>query len=340
MLEKPYGKILIGEPDEIRRSYERWAAQPIDQEMLDGEETGVTVEQTTLASPFSVTGSGTFLGRAQRTLLFEPTHEDGWWFDREDLPESLPIRVSVNNVWTTGTAVRNIVLCSGSPHNYMRMVEHIIALRIGMGLDNVMVRMESGDPPLFDRGSMDLVEGVEGAGMVKLERRATLITVCEPVTVGGKNGSFLTFLPAEGKPRLTVDCAVDFRSAIGKQRIVFDVNPRTFRHGAFARTNCSLGLMLYCQTLGKLFADVRGLGYTTRNLLIAGPRRYCNAPRLYHHGKSLEAAWHRATLDLLAAVALLDRGRFVGRIISYKSGHALDVQMVRALCQGDLFVEV
>ena len=54
--------------------------------------------QTTLAEPARVTGPGTFFGKATRTLHFEPTTQEGWWFDRTDLPEALPIRVSVKKV--------------------------------------------------------------------------------------------------------------------------------------------------------------------------------------------------------------------------------------------------
>jgi UDP-3-O-acyl-N-acetylglucosamine deacetylase len=294
--------------------------------------------RTTIGRPVSVTGPGTFFGAAQRRLAFHPSRESGWRFRRADLPEHMPIRVSVNDVWTTA---RNIVLCTGSPHNYMRMVEHIIALKVGLGLDSVTVSLDSGDPPLFDRGSLDLVEAVEEAGIEPLDDPAAFVTVKEPVTAGGPGGSFLTFLPAEGgSRRLTVDCAVDFRSAIGKQRVVFDVTRRTFRHGALARTNTTLGMMLYCRTIGKIFADVRRLGYTTRNILIAGPRRYFNEPRLAHAGKSLEAVWHRAALDLLAAVALIDRARLAGTIISYRAGHTLDVRIIRELHRRDMLARM
>jgi len=332
-----YGTILAGDEKRIRRSYDKWLAQPVDQELPDTAEAPTGVE-TTLGRTVSVTGPGTFLGKATRTLTFEPTRKKGWWFDRVDLPDSLPIRVSVRNVWKT---IRNMVLRSGAPHNYMRMVEHIIALRSGMGLDNVMIRMDSGDPPLFDRSSMDLVEKVEEVGIIPQQDRVVTVAVKEPVTAGGPNGSFLTLLPPEdGSRKLHVDCAVDFRSAIRKQRIRFTVNRETFRYGAVARTNTTMHRMLFALTFGRIFADVRNLGYTTRNILIAGRWRYANEPRLSHNGKSLEAAWHRATLDLLAAVALIDRGRFAGRIISYKSGHALDVQAVRELYRRDLLEEI
>src|SRR3989339_860701 len=244
-----YGIVLRGSEDSIRLAYRQWAAQAIDQEVSDPEHDDGGKFQTTIKEPVSVTGPGTFFGKAQRTLTFAPGAEFGWFLERMDLSDSLPIKVSVDNVWTT---VRNVVLRSGSPHNYMRMVEHIVALKVGMGLDNIVIKSDSGDPPLFDRSSMDLVEAVEKAGIVAEKKDAVYVTVREPVTVGGPNGSFLTFLPAEqGLKKLSVDCAVDFKSAIGKQRIMFDVNKKTFRYGAQARTNTTLLMMLYCKTIGK-----------------------------------------------------------------------------------------
>jgi len=329
---------LSGSETAVRDAYAKWARQPVDLDMTSDVEEPFPAVRTTIGRPVSVSGPGTFFGKAQRTLVFQPCYDNGWWLKRGDLHGSMPIRVSLNNVWTTA---RNIVLCSGSPHNYVRMVEHIIALKVGMGLDGVTVSLESGDPPLFDRSSMDLVEAVEEAGIVPAGEPLPVVTVKEPVTVGGRHGSFLALLPTErNSPKLTVDCAVNFRSAIGKQRIVFDVNREVFRHGALARTNTTLGMMIYSKTIGKIFADVRNLGYTTRNILVAGPCRYFNEPRIMHDGKSLEAVWHRATLDLLAAVALIGHCRLAGRIVSYKAGHALDVEMLRQLYRGDLLEKI
>lgn len=329
MPDEPYGIILAGLTETVRRSYDQWARQAVDWDLTSEPEEPPDVRQTTIAKTVSVTGPGTFFSRERRTLTFEPTLLPGWWFNRSDLRDSLPIGVSVRNVWTT---VRNIVLRSGSPHNYMRMVEHIIALRLGLGLDNVMVKVNSGDPPLFDRGSLDLVEALEGAGIERQPAPATCLTVKEPVTVGGPKGSFLTFLPCDpARPRLEIDCAIDFSDAIGRQRVCFHLTRKLFRYGALARTNTTAATKIYFATAGKLFADIRNMGYTERNILIAGKRRYVNEPLLLHDGKSLEAIWHRALLDLLAAIALIDGGRFAGKVISYKSGHALDVDMIRLL---------
>jgi len=221
----------------------------------------------------------------------------------------------------------------------MRMVEHIIALRLGLGLDNLMIRMDSGDPPLFDRGSMDLVEALDRAGLQRTTQPASHVTVKTPVCILGPNDSFLVFKPCAGPvPCLDLDCAVDFPTAIGKQRIRIRLTPETARYGAIARTNCSALQMLFAKTIGQCFADSRNLGYTTRNILIAGRWGYYNKPTLFHEGKALEAVWHRAVMDLAAAIALIDTGRFVGEVQSYKAGHTLDVVMVRHLYENNLLV--
>ena len=128
--------------------------------------------------------------------------------------------------------------------------------------------------------------------------------------------------------------------AIGQQRIKFKVNTDNFREGSIARTNTSWLKMLYCKSIGKIFADIRNLGYTYENLLVASRRGYVNEPRLLHNDKSLEAVWHRAVLDLIAALALIEEGRFVGKVISYKAGHRLDVEMVRQLYGNGLLQSV
>ena len=307
---------------------------------MDGPAALYPSTQRTIQRPVAVTGPGTFLGKATRTLKLEPTDREGWWFSREDVNDSLPVCVSIRNVWTTGDIVSNIVLRSGPPQNYIRMVEHIIALKLGMGIDNLMIRMESGDPPLFKRGSLDLVEALSSAGTQDVGKPVRHFTVKEKVTVGNPY-SFLVFHPhREGPPKLTFDCAINFKTAIDQQRIRFPLTPEHFNYGAIARTNTSFIKMLYCRSIGKMFADVRNLGYTAENILIASRWGYINKPRLDHNGKSLEAVWHRSVLDLLAAIALLEEGRFAGHIESYCAGHYLDCLAMRLLYKRGMLVPV
>jgi UDP-3-O-acyl-N-acetylglucosamine deacetylase len=339
MFETPVGKLLSGPAVALEHGVRAWQTQAVDWDLMDEAKIYAAPRlQTTIARPMEVSGRGTFFGKSLRTLKLCPTDMEGWWFERTDLPDSLPVRCSIRNVWTTGNVVSTIVLRSGSPHNYVRMAEHMISLRMGLGIDNLLIRLESGDPPLFNHGSQDLVEALRGAGTRTVNRPVHYVTVRERVTVANGSGGFLTLAPPAdpAHPVLAIDAAVNFKTAIGQQRLRFAVDPEKFAYGATARTNTSALKMLYCKTIGLLFADIRNLGYSFDNLLIAGRLCYWNKALLTHAGKSLEAVWHRAVLDLLAAIALIDEGLFVGEIISYKSGHGLDVEMVQRIYQESL----
>ena len=335
-----FGQILDGEKGALKSALNHFQAMPIDEDWSDQDPLREADSPMTIAEPVTVSAPGTFAKNRISTLRLEPYEREGWWFDRSDLPGSQPIKVSSRNVWTTGKVVSNIVLRSGSSHNYARLVEHIIALKAGMDIDNLLIRMESGDPPLFDAGSEDLVEALRNAGRSKCPGKVRYFTVRQPATIATPHGGFTTVLPAnQGDRSLRIDCARDFNNAIGQQRIHFVLNNQSFDHGSKARTNATWRQMMFIRIFGKLFADVRNIGYNKKNILIAARDRYVNEPTHVVKGKSLEAAWHRAILDLVAALALIEEGRFVGDIIDYKGNHFADVELVKLLYANDLLVE-
>lgn len=336
-----FGAVLDGNLATLKTSYERFAALPVDQDWSDEAPAERIRTPRTIAKAVEASAPGTFSKKEIRTLRLEPTDRPGWWFDRIDQPDSQPIKCSVRNVWTTGKVVSNIVLRSGSRHNYARLVEHIIALKLGMDVDNLMIRMNSGDPPLFDAGSDGLVEALKNAGRKECPGTVKTYTVKETVTIATSHGGFTTIEPNEpGDTSVRIDCARDFPNAIGQQRIRFVLNEHSFEHGSTARTNATFRQKLFIETIGKVFADVRNLGYNRENILIAAKNRYVNEPTHLHEGKSLEASWHRAILDLVAALALIDDGRFAGKITDYKGNHFADVELVKLLYANDLLVEV
>ena len=332
------GRLLAKTTNDIDASLDALASQAVDMRIAAPSGWKPAYYETTIAHECTVSGPGTYRKGKKSTLCFIPSR-DGWSFDRTDRAEQLPIRVAAENVWTSS---RSIVLRSGEESNYMRMTEHIIAHKLGLGLDNVRVCTASGDPPLFDVGSMPIAEALLATGIVEDKTRPIhYYTVEEPVTLFGANGSFLNFEPAvNGDKKLYFDVAIDFPTAIGRQRIQFELCNESFLHGAHARTNCPLREVIFARTVGKLFADIRNLGYTSKNILIAGRKSYYNEPSLMHDGKSLEAVWHRACLDLIAALSLFRRGRLAGRVTSYKSGHNLDCRFMTLAEKYNIWREV
>lgn len=333
------GRVVFGNSARIDAALERFSRQEVDETRLSSDRgCPFPLKRRTIAKEVSVAGIGTFKGSEKQTLTFAPSNRPGWWIRRMDLPEQLDTFVDIANLWTSA---QNLVLRSGSPHNYLRMVEHIVALKAGLGLDDVLLKVNSGDPPLFDQSSLPLVEAVEAAGIVEKDAEATFVTVKEPVAFGGNRGDFLLFLPAEkGERILRVDCAISWDTIIGRQRVVFDATAETFRYASFARTNATHRQYILAKTVGKLFAATRNWGYNDRNILIHGPRRFYTEPRFACGEKFLEPVWHRATLDLMAALSLTGADRFVGTVVSYRAGHTLDCDAVRALYRNDLLSTV
>ena len=335
MPEYEIGRVVLGDASAVAAAYSRFREQRIDETRLAPDRScPFPAKRQGLLGEAPVAGVGTFKGSEKQTITFAPSERPGWWIRRMDQPEQLDTKVDIANLWTSA---QNLVLRSGSPHNYLRMVEHIIALKAGLGVDNVLIKVNSGDPPLFDQSSLPLIKAMEHAKIAETDEDATYVTVKEPLAFGGRRGDFLLFLPAkDGERNLRIDCAISWNTVIGEQRVLFDATPETFRYASLARTNATHRQYLLAKTVGKLFAATRNLGYNKKNILIHGPKKFYTEPRFPVDGKFLEPVWHRATLDLMAALSLTGEHRFVGTVVSYRAGHTLDCDAVRALYRNDL----
>lgn len=335
--------MLRGDEGVCRRLRDAHSAQPIDAELPFPDGYCEPPRRQTVGAAGAVSGRGTYDGRKIRTLHFRPAPPgSGWQIIRTDLPGQLPIPVALSSL---AGANRAFVLRSGADGNRFRMAEHVICQRVGLGIDDLIIETDSEDPPLFDCGSADLAEALLSAGVVDNgPGMRECRSVKQPMMMASQSGSgFLLWTPAPGGDKsLTLDVAIDFPTAIGRQRLVMGVCPQHFRVGAIARTNCSAREWRMLRCFGWLSRSWRHTGYNCRNILVAGPSHYVNRPLAalaLSSGKSLEAVWHRACLDLVAALSLLPFHP-AGRITSYCAGHRLDCEFLTALLCRDSFVAV
>lgn len=339
-----FGKVLSEDIGLLESSFQRFSEIPIDLD-LKANLTNIYADHslTTIKSSVIASSHGTFDRRKLRKITFEPTEKRGWWFLRKDIENASPIKVSFENAWATYYGgVNNIVLGLDARKNLLRLTEHIIALKPGLGIDNLLIKVESDDPPLFKLGSIELLQALENAGIQHLTSKRKYLTVKEKVTMSWPDGAFIIMEPyvANAPLLLNLDCAIDYQNALGQQRIRFPVTKENFKIGVVARTNTSLANAILCKTLGKFSPSTKYLGYNKENILIVGRKKYYNEPQLIHNSKALEAIWHRAILDLLAAVALIGDDRFIGNITSFKAGHRHDVEFVAKLHEHNLLTEV
>ncbi len=341
-MNKTFGKIMCGEFNLLKNLYDDFRQVPVDLDLCSNDKPDFLYKyQQTIEHPVEASAPGTFNCKKTQTIRFEPTNRSGWWFKRRDIANSIPVKVASKNARTTiAGGVRNIVM-DGMDANYVRLIEHIIALKNGIDIDSLMICVDSNDPPLFESGSSELIAALNSAGRKQTDNKCRFFAVKKTVSGCWSNGSFLVFSPLkkDALPVLNLDCGVNYNNVMGTQRLRYTVNKSNFSIGAQARTDASLKHAILCKTIGKLLPSTRHLGYNSKNILVAGQNRYITKPKLFYKGKSLESVWHRSTLDLLAAVALI-KGRFLGKITSYKAGHAQDVEFVKLLYKHNMFEEV
>jgi UDP-3-O-[3-hydroxymyristoyl] N-acetylglucosamine deacetylase/3-hydroxyacyl-[acyl-carrier-protein] dehydratase len=280
--------------------------------------TKLLLQQRTISKEVSLTGPGLFSGELA-TLTFEPAEADaGITFIREQDGKVANIAARVENVLKRPrrTCLRNGTLL-------VETVEHCMAALSGMGIDNAVVRVaggRAGEIPGGDGSSRVFVEALTEAEPIELSVVKAPLIIKEPITVSDGDAS-LSALPGP-TDRLEIVYEFEAPAPVGRQVFSFHVGSddfitqlapaRTFSFEAEARE-----------------AHARGIGrhLTPRDVLViakTGP--IDNAFRFPD-----ECARHKA-LDILGDLFLVGRP-LRGRIVGYKSGHALNHLLAKRLLE-------
>jgi len=89
----------MGDDEAIKASCKQMHDLPVDWDLSDHPVEPLRRKQTTLAESTTISGPGTFMGKATRTISFAPSYREGWWLNRADLSGSLPTRTTMYAWW-------------------------------------------------------------------------------------------------------------------------------------------------------------------------------------------------------------------------------------------------
>jgi UDP-3-O-acyl-N-acetylglucosamine deacetylase len=201
-------------------------------------------------------------------------------------------------------------------------VEHVLAALAGMKIDNCLVEVDGPEPPGLDGSAHGFVQLLRQAGFRALDAKRPVWTVDAPVTVA-QGDSTLTLHPAEDTG-LKVSYFLDYgaRSPIDRQLHTQRIDPTTF---GVDIAPCRTFLLEEEATAFRK----QGLGANTQisDLLVFGRRgpidnqlRFANEP-----------ARHKI-LDIVGDLSLFGDD-LCGHVVAYRSGHPLNIELVRALTQ-------
>jgi len=276
-------------------------------------------KQRTIQDTALVEGPGLFMGE-KATVRFRPAPENhGVVFVRADVTEGgEPVRIPAIVTNVTKRA-RRTTLRRGTVS--IETCEHCLSAVAGLGIDNLIIEVQGPELPGVDGSAQPYVEALQAAGVVEQDAARRTLVITEPVTVEDGD-AMIAALPAEN-PYMQVLYDLDYGSSspIPKQLYAFNASNGDYIHNiAPART---FVLKEEAEALRK-----SGLGthLSPDELLVidsSGPLGN-NAFRFDD-----EPVRHKI-VDLIGDLSLIGCP-IRGRIVAYKSGHALNHRLAREL---------
>lgn len=275
------------------------------------------IKQKTLKQAVSFHGKGLHTGSESRFSVHPAPENSGILFCRTDLDPDLRVKACVENV--RSDELRQTVLVVG--RGVVRTIEHLMASFHGLGIDNALVEIEGEEIPAMDGSAKDFTEAFLHIGLVEQNALRRWIEVKEPVYVDQGDQS-LIFLPGRG---FSLSYTLSYRHEdLQDQFLSMTVLPEIFeRELAPARTFClkQEAQYLLAQGFGK-GANVENTLVFERNSPIDNTLRFEN-----------EACRHKM-MDLLGDLYLAG-GFLRGHVIATRSGHTLNLELVRKIAMSN-----
>ena len=273
--------------------------------------------QKTIKGEGRISGKGLFGGKEARVVFRPASAGCGVVFVRTDVPEPVRISAVAPNL---AQRSRRTTIKKGSVS--IETIEHCLAAVSALEIDNLVVEVDSSELPSPESSSGEYFKVLKRIGLVEQSERCKEFVISEPVSITSGDASIYALPYADDGLNITYDLDYGGQTGIGRQIFSCRVTPEGFeKHLARART-------FLLEAEAKQF-QARGMGthLSTRDILVInsdGPIR--NSFRFPN-----ECARHKI-VDLIGDLALVGRA-VKGRIVAYKSGHALNQQLVRKLYQ-------
>jgi UDP-3-O-[3-hydroxymyristoyl] N-acetylglucosamine deacetylase/3-hydroxyacyl-[acyl-carrier-protein] dehydratase len=275
-------------------------------------------KQRTIKEPVEVAGQGLFTSVPGKVRFCPAPAGAGVVFVRTDLPKVFRIGADIANLCSQQD--RRTSLRDGTVG--IDTVEHVLSAVYGLGIDNLIIELDADEAPGMDCSPKPFADALVAAGVVELEAEAQPFVIDAPITVAAGE-AMLAALPGSSE-YLDILFDLDYGGvkSIGRQVLGFRLGQDDYA-AAIAPSRTFL-----LEAEAKEFQS-RGWGkhLSPSDVLVMGDEGPIgNALRFPD-----EHVRHKIA-DLIGDLALLGRP-LRGRVVAYKSGHALNHQLVRRLAE-------
>ena len=281
------------------------------------------LRQRTLKSLTRAVGVGVHSGHKVELTLRPAPPDTGVIFRRTDLPS--PVDIPVNAWAVSDTRMASTISAGGDPGApRVQTIEHLMSACAGLGLDNLYVDITGEEVPILDGSAASFVFLLQSAGIALQDAPKRFIRVKKAVEVREGEGKALKWARLDPHHGYTLSFEIEFDhpavNATG-QRVSFDMGSGTYKQEiARART------FGFTKDVEMMRARGLGRGGSLDNVIVIDDYRVLNADGLRYGD---EFAKHKI-LDAIGDLHIAGKP-LLASYVAYKSGHALNNQLLRAL---------
>lgn len=276
----------------------------------------IMIRQRTLKNIIRATGVGLHSGEKVYLTLKPAPVDTGIVFCRTDLDPVVEISAKAKNVGDT-TLCTSLVNSDGIR---VDTVEHLLSAMAGLGIDNAYVEVSAHEVPIMDGSAGPFVFLLQSAGIMEQNAPKKFIRIKREVTIKD-NDKVATFLPFDG---FKVTYEIDFDHPVFRsrtQKASIDFSSTSFvKEVARARTFGFMRDIEYLRSKNLI------LGGSVDNAIVVDDYRILNEDGLRYEDEFVK---HKM-LDAIGDLYLLGYS-LIGEFRAYKSGHALNNQVLRKL---------
>ncbi len=273
------------------------------------------LNQRTLKNSIRATGVGLHTGQKVLMTVRPASPDTGIVFRRTDFDVPVDIKAHAENV---GETTMGTTLQSGGVK--ISTVEHLLSALAGLGVDNALVEVNAGEVPIMDGSAGPFVFLLQSAGIEEQKAPKRFIRILESLQVDDGD-KWARFDPYDG---FKVNFEIEFNHPTFKkhsQTATMDFSTTSFlREVSRART---FGFM---RDLESLRSRNLALGGNMDNAIVLDDTRVLNEDGLRYEDEFVK---HKI-LDAIGDLYLLGHS-LIGEFSGYKSGHALNNKLLRAL---------
>ena len=278
-------------------------------------ETRLMLRQRTLKNSIRASGVGLHTGKKVFMTLRPAQAGSGIVFRRTDLSPMVDIRATADRVGETMLATTLV-----QDGVRVKTIEHLMSALAGLGIDNAVVELSCDELPIMDGSAGPFVFLLQSAGIQELDAPKRFMRIRKPVEV--RDGDkWARFEPFDG---FKVNFSIEFNHpAFSKetQSATVDFSTTSFvREVSRART---FGFM---RDIEYMRQNDLARGGSMDNAVVLDDYRVLNADGLHYDNEFVR---HKI-LDAIGDLYLTGRG-LIGSYSGFKSGHALNNKLVRAL---------